>query len=114
MARSISFEDLWVHLEPLSDERIDAIYADARSDRRFWLFVAMEFVLYLVGIGLVSLLVPMLYTAFQPSLPFKLALAAIALAAIWLSTQFTIAQTRQAYYRAVLRQLNRGVAQDGS
>jgi hypothetical protein len=107
MGMRMIFDDLWPHLETLTDSEVDAVYAAAGADKGYKTGLACICAAWLCGLAAYSFALPAFYRAFHPGLLVKSIVAVVTLLAIFLSIKAAYAINEQLFYRAVIRQLGK-------
>ena len=110
----LAFDDLWPHLEPLSQPEIDAIYAAAGADLRYKVSLLCAFVGYMAVIFGLWFPIQAFYRAYHPALPVKLGVAALLLLIIWFSARLLGWLNQWFYNQAVMRQIRARASTHGA
>ena len=105
----MTFDDLWQHLEPLTDNEVDAIYTAAGADKGYKIGLTCLCAAWLCGLAAYSFALPAFYRALHPGLLVKSGVVVVTLLAIFLSIKAAYAINQQLYNRAVMRQLGKRV-----
>jgi uncharacterized membrane protein YfcA len=105
MEKPLSFDDLWPHMEHLSDEEIDAINSVAGNSIRYRASLYGGYLVFLLAVTAIFYFVRATYLSHEPFAAVTLATLLTAVLAIWLGARLLSRLNHKIFNEAVMREL---------
>ena len=105
MEKPLSFDDMWPHMEHLSDEEIDAISSAAGNSIRYKACLYGSYLVFLLAVTAIFYFVRATYHSHGASAAVTLATILLAILAIWFGARLLVRINQKFFNEAVMREL---------